>query len=355
MPPRVLRAIARRLPFAGLIRSAWKVDIDHSAEQLRKEIARLAATVEQVEERHRVAEERASRLELNALQIKEASRLDDKQRAALATIDTQLDLASVSAHVARSIAAAPIESDPFPHIVVESLFPTDVYKLVCRAIPPAEFFSQFDQVKQNIRVPMEFGPKLATRAWDFVDEISREAIRPAVLQKFQEPIRRHLEHVFGPEHAAAAAALPQAVAGGRLMLRREGYHLDPHRDPKRVLVTCLLYFAQRRDDDAFGTQVFRVHGDTEASYQETFYPAEHGARRELVKLIPFRPNTALMFVNSGGAHGADIPTTHQGVKRHSFQFYIGPNQHDLDALVATLPPERQDLWRSRAEAQTPHV
>jgi hypothetical protein len=57
-----------------------------------------------------------------------------------------------------------------------------------------------------------------------------------------------------------------------------------------------------------------------------------------------------MFLNSGGAHGVDIPDTLHGVERHSFQFYIGPDQDALEALVARLPTERQALWRERKNA-----
>jgi hypothetical protein len=40
------------------------------------------------------------------------------------------------------------------------------------------------------------------------------------------------------------------------MPRRPGYHLEPHRDPKRSLLTCLLYLARPGDSDAQGTQLF---------------------------------------------------------------------------------------------------
>jgi len=345
----LLRSVGKRLPFAHLLRAAWKVDIDHSAEQLGKEITRLARAVERLEAAQRDVVLQAERMERHAKELKEASRLNDKHREVIATLDTQLDLARVAAHVRQSIAHARLELDPFPHIVPESLLPDDIYRLTLTAIPPEVFFGQKDPIKQNIRIPMDFGPILSTRVWDFIDLVAREAIRPAILEKFREPLARHIDAIFGAGHREAAAALPQSVAGGRLMLRREGYHLNPHRDPKRALVTCLLYFARPRDSEAFGTQIFRVHHDREANYQETYYPEECGGQCELVKVVPFRPNTAVMFLNSGGAHGVDIPTSHAGVERHSFQFYIGPDQEALDAVVAGLPPERRALWRGKAD------
>ena len=349
MPSPLLTAFAKRFPLTRLLRDAWKVDIDHAAEQMQKEIARLTRAIERLEANQQTVVDRAERMERHAQQLKEAARLDDKHRALVATLDRTLDLTRVAAHVRQSIARATLTLDPFPHIVAESLMPEDIYRLTVSAIPPEVFFGQKDPVKQNIRIPMDFGPVLSTRVWDFVDLVAREAIRPAILEKFAEPLTRHLEALFGPELREQAASLPQAVAGGRLMLRREGYHLDPHRDPKRALVTCLLYFARPRDSEAFGTQIFRVHNDREANYQETYYPERNGGQVELVTVVPYRPNTAVMFLNSGGAHGVDIPTSFEGVERHSFQFYIGPDQEALDAVIAGLPADRQSLWRGRAD------
>lgn len=132
------------------------------------------------------------------------------------------------------------------------------------------------------------------------------------------------------------------------MLRRAGYHLDPHRDPKRALLTCLMYLARPKDSEAYGTQVFRVDGDREANYTETYYPGQQGATCTLVKVVPFRPNTALIFLNSRGAHGADIPeSAPSDLERYAFQFYIGPDGEGLDPLIADLPPERRAMWRQK--------
>ena len=211
------------------------------------------------------------------------------------------------------------------------------------------FFGARDPVKQNLRVPFDFAPTLATRVWRFLDEtVSRDAIRPAVLEKFHDEVPQYYESLCGTALAAEAAALPQAVSGGRLMLRRPGYHRAPHRDPKRTVVTCLIYLARSKDNEAYGTRIFRVHGDREAGYTQTFYPEEEGCRCELVKTVPFRANSALMFLNSRGAHGAEIPADAPAdVQRFSFQFYIGPGAEAFDALLQQLPQERRTLWASK--------
>ncbi|MGE0393549.1 MAG: hypothetical protein AB7I25_03745 [Vicinamibacterales bacterium] len=341
----MLTTLAKRLGIADRIRRAWKADIAATAEHLRRIISRLAESADLLTARV----ERLERLERDTQQIKEAFRLNEQQRALVASLDTLLDPARVTAHIRDAIAAATLQTDPFPHIVVEHLLPDDVYALALQAIPPRVFFTDQDPVKQNMKVPMEFGPTVAARFWAFVDTVvAQQAIGPAVFEKFAEPLRAHYETLFGRAALDRARALPLSVSAGRLMLRRPGYHLDPHRDPKRAVVTSLLYFARPHDSEAHGTQIFRVAGDREATFTETYYPEEAGGRCELVKLVPFRPNTALMFVNSGGAHGADIPAdASRKIERYAFQFYIGPDADALQTLIGALPPERQAMWRSR--------
>lgn len=314
-------------------------------------MGRLSRTVEQLAKTQQSVSDRVARFERDAQQIKHAFRLNDRQRALIASLDELLDPVRVTAHIRTAIQAAPLNTDPFPHIVVEGLLPEDVYQAGLEAIPPRVFFTERDPIKQNMRVPMEFGPTVASRFWNFMNTVvARDAVPPAVFEKFAGPLRGHYETLFGPAALQRADALAQAVSSGRLMLRRPGYHLDPHRDPKRAMVTCLLYFARTHDSEAHGTQIFRVTGDREATFTETYYPAEHGGRCELVKVVPFRPNTALMFLNSGGAHGADIPAdASRKIERYAFQFYVGPDREDLEALIESLPSERQAMWRSRKQ------
>jgi hypothetical protein len=66
----------------------------------------------------------------------------------------------------------------------------------------------------------------------------------------------------------------------------------------------------------------------------TFYPGTQGIACDLVKLVPFRPNTAVSFLNYGGAHGADIPKDAPAeLERYAYQFYVSPDPAALAAVV----------------------
>ena len=260
-----------------------------------------------------------------------------------------LDEPQIQAHVSRAIDAAEMRSEPFDHIVVEQVLPAAVYDLLIAAIPPAVFFDDHDPIKQNLAFPIGFGPALTTLVWGFVDTtVSRRIIQPAVLEKFHEPLQGHDDTIFGPSFHARANALPTLSSGGRLMLRRPGYHLAPHRDPKRSYLTCLLYLARHGDDEAHGTQLFHVMNDREASYKQTYYPEADSCRCELATVVPFRPNTMLVFLNSRGAHGATIPADAvDHPERYSYQFYVAPENAALGTLIRELPPDRRTMWQNK--------
>lgn len=345
----MLGRIADRTGLLTRLRAAWKEDVRDAAEPLRRELRHLSKQVERLEASLKGASAGIARAERSASQTRLALRLNEQHRDDVAGLPAVLDEGRTVQHVCSAIEAAPLDLEPYPHAVIERLLPDDLYRWLLTSIPPAAFFGDRDLVKQNLRVPIEFGPVLSERLWRFVDEvIARRAIRPAVIDKFEGVLHGHYDNIFGVEFRDRAKALPQAVSGGRLMLRRPGYALAPHRDPKRSMITCLFYLARPGDSEVYGTEIYRVIGDRESGYAETYYPGEDGRQCELVKVVPYRPNTMLAFLNASGAHGARIADdAPSNLERYTFQFYVGPEGEALDALIDDLGPERKAMWRRK--------
>ena len=242
----------------------------------------------------------------------------------------------VATHVAQAVAAARLDTDPMPHMVIADLVPVATYAALVDAIPPHEFFSDKDPRKQNFRrSEKSVAPEWTQTAMGFMEEhLIPDLLVPALMRAFGSHIQSTYATSYGPALGPQVAGLPHVASAGRLMLRRRGYHLDPHLDPRRVVVTCLIYFARAGDSEAFGTTFFRIDGDPVIDRRNTFYPEAHGLRCSFVKAAPFRPNTAVAFLNAGGAHGADIPkTAPKETERYSYQFYISPEPAALAALL----------------------
>jgi len=347
--PDMLASFLRNTAFAKRLKAAARHEVAEAVRPLHKELKRLSEDVGRLHAVLRETNSRVEESERRASLLGQAARFDDERRDVLDQLPDLLNEDRVVAHVQRAIAAAPLQSDPCDYIVVSDLLPDDVYEVMLDAIPPPAFFDQRDPVKQNIPFPLSSGPVLTSRAWTFMDEVvAGRGVLPAVLDKFRQPLERHFEALFGPEAARNAHTLPRRGSGGRLMLRRPGYHLAPHRDPKYSFVTCLAYFAKPGDDEAHGTQLFRVEGDTEADYKQTYYPQANGQHCELVATVPFRPNTMLAFVNARGAHGAEIPRDAPALERYSYQFYVAPEADVFASFIKQLPDARRRMWQSKA-------
>jgi len=348
--PGLLQRLLTRAGIIPVLRSQWRADQASAAEKLERRLdKRLATLQEQIDLVAAVVADKLRPLESLAESAERIINVDREVRMLRETLARDIadghrgphhpgvfDADRVGAQVARVIGAAPVETDPSVHIVLNDLTPPDTYQAILDGIPPRTFFTQRDNVKQNLRLSdLDVAPEWSLQTLAFIENvlIARMMV-PALLRKFEPHIRDFYLREYGPECGPALAAIPHEATGGRLMLRRRGYHLDPHLDPKRVVFTCLLYFARPGDSEAFGTGFYRINGTPTIDRTSTFYPGTQGITCDLVKSVPFKPNSAVAFLNWGGAHGADIPkSAPKETERYSYQFYVSPEPAALAALV----------------------
>ena len=108
------------------------------------------------------------------------------------------------------------------------------------------------------------------------------------------------------------------------------------------------------EDERYGTQIFRSDQDFVARYLNTYYPELDGIKCELVKTVPFRRNSLLVFLNDRAIHGAEISPEEApaDLERYAYQFYIGPETQALKEMIDALPEDRQAPWRQRTSVRT---
>jgi hypothetical protein len=64
-----------------------------------------------------------------------------------------------------------------------------------------------------------------------------------------------------------------------------------------------------------------------------------------VKDVPAIRNTAVVFLNSTGAHGASIPTdAPANVERFLYQVQFGVDQETKERLIAGVPDTARSSW-----------
>lgn len=256
-----------------------------------------------------------------------------------------MDIDALVTHFRDRLVATGVQPAPMAHAIVDDVLPQDAYDLAIRSIPPLEYFQDEGRSKMDWWC-QDNAPSEAASVWRALDEAWFPAIVPVIAHTFGDALHAHAAALFGPERAGAAIS-SLARRKGRVMLRRRGYHLAPHRDPLPGFITVLMYLAREGDSPAFGTQLYRVDGDAEVDHSKTFYPPAD--RCERVVDVAFRPNRALIFMNTpGGAHGADIPRNAPAdLERYSFQAYIGVGTGALREIVSGLPVEQQQRWAEK--------
>ena len=342
-PRTIARAVKSVEDLAAISR-----DLKRVVKQLDQRIARSDTRTSALEREVRGLRDDVAELRVRESRLRSIYERDLDVQPALAAVDRILDAASIGAHVERSIESAALDPDPLAHLVVDNLLPQPFYEAVLRAIPPVEFFDGTEN-KQRIVVPFEMAPAVSRRVWGFLLNVVVETmIGPALIRKFRQPLSEWLEATW-PELAGESleSHVKLQSTDGRILLRRRGYLIPPHRDPKWGFVTCLLYLAKPGDSPTWGTELYRVEEDTEAvNVAPHWIPAE---QCRLVKEVPFLPNSALAFMNSRGAHGARIPADAEppDLERYIYQFRIGPSPESLRQLQALLPAGRREMWSGK--------
>ena len=259
-------------------------------------------------------------------------------------------LESIASHLREAVARATLVTDPGPYMVIADLLPSEIYTELLDTMPPPEAFDVADKTKANFDPSITEGaPARSREAWSrFHTDVVNGVLTPILLDAFRPCMAVAYQTHFGPPLAEAALSLPHHAFQGRLMLRRPGYRLKPHRDKKRASMTGLVYFARPGDSREYGTDLYRIFDDQQAPVMKTYYPEAHGGRAELVRTVPFVGNTALIFMNVPGmAHGAGIPRDALQPERYAYQFYIGPPKSDLVSLVRQLPQEQAAAWNAK--------
>jgi hypothetical protein len=296
---------------------------------------------------------REQQSELARLKRAQALDLEDVDR--IRAIASVWRPAEIAAHVREVVAAAPVQTDPFAHLVLEPLLPPDAFQVLVDAVPPEEFFEGEKHLDlRGIGKTTTVVPLFSRIIWcSLRNDVINCALAPALAEKLRPFARDLLRHSMGDEFVEEAVALPLHPHGLRLMLRRRGWTLRPHCDPRDQFISTLLYLAPPGQGDTYGTQLFRVLQENFVpGWANTYYPEDEGVACELAKTMPYRGNLCLSFLNlGGGAHGASVPEDAQppDLRRLAFQFYMGPDREQLDPIIARLRPDLQLAWTRRVK------
>lgn len=198
-------------------------------------------------------------------------------------------------HMVKAVNATAAERDPFPHFMVQGIFPVDVYHEMIEQMPDGSAYEAFDYEKHATAGQSNRGRFQLTNAalaklrgrqrsfWLGVrDALGSPQFKAAVFHK----LRAGLAFRFGvPESEAAnvpAFPLPE------LFRETKGYSIKPHPDTRRKVVTMQIALPVDKTQEHLGTEFYRRSLNPLSLLREP-------RGFEIVKQAPFLPNVCYAF------------------------------------------------------------
>jgi hypothetical protein len=255
------------------------------------------------------------------------------------------DVEGVTKHVRDAFADIQVSPEPFPYAIVDNVLPQWLYDSLLTGLPPTELYGDRDVNRQQLTVPFDLAPRYGYLVWKFMAEtVVDTMLRPAILEKFAPYLHDYIHQSFPAVDRGTISQIGVKSSDGRIMYRKRGYYIRPHRDPNWGMITGIFYLAKPGDDPRWGTDLYTVDDDVQAPSVTPYWIKEE--RCHHVRLVENVPNRLLLFLNSKGAHGARIPEglADAEVERSIYQFKLTPETPAMQAMIATLPEDAQKAW-----------
>lgn len=235
--------------------------------------------------------------------------------------------------LAALVGAAPIEPVPGPYIFIEDFFPDPLYAEILRHFElTAPLFKEkvhqtgeryFGSYPERMEIALHDLRGVSPLA-AFWEEIFRDLKSETVFTSLLEKFRPGFEARFGT--AAATPALRERIARTMLLSHhRPGFHVGPHTDAPRKVLSCVINCAERAGLEHLGTAMYLpkrkgLTSDGSEHLNPTLF--------DRIRIVPYQPNSALIFFCDDALfHGVEPVTaaTLQGSNRPNIQFNLWDN------------------------------
>jgi hypothetical protein len=239
---------------------------------------------------------------------------------------------AIADHFASALQAAPISFEPWRHVFIENVFPTDFYKEIEQAYVSSEALFQ-DQVhtgdrdiftapyekRSEFRVSADPAERLAQGpVWDVLwDVLTSRAVFVAIKRALAEELMVRFDDYLG--HPQFRDHLDPWLLATK---HRTGYHLGPHTDREEKVITCIFNIAESDGLEDLGTALYTAR---QADFRSNGRQHFEFEKFDLAKVTPFKPNSALIFARQATSfHGVE-PLTEEnmrGSERRNVQFNL---------------------------------
>ena len=208
-------------------------------------------------------------------------------------------------HTAYEFSNASIKDFPFPHFYLEKAFPDDFFKRIQEYLPATSELWPIEE-KRPVKGYKE-------RFVCCFDEESLSLLAPEKSIFWKEFRDTYLRGAFGNLLMKKFSSLLSARFEGRtdlefydellLVYDTKNYHLGPHTDSPRKVVTVLFYLPEDKDHQSLGTSIYLPR---DPSFQCLGGP--HYKHEDFIKVrtMSYSPNSAFCFFKTNNSfHGVE--------------------------------------------------
>ena len=214
----------------------------------------------------------------------------------------------LDATLIQRITAAPTERDPFPHCIIDNIFPDEFYHSLLEHWPAANLFGsqattgRVTSGAYKERMVFEFVAEQLARLDDTRREFWQQVLHMlldfrlnrSILDKFHDDIAGR----FFPQEIP-----PEAVGDLCLVSDRIGYAIGPHTDAPSRLVSLLFYLPADSRLKHRGTSLYRPIVANFRSDDGRHHPFNLFHR---IRTVDFVPNRLLLFPKTDRSfHGVE--------------------------------------------------
>jgi hypothetical protein len=222
--------------------------------------------------------------------------------------------ADAKRHSLQRISEAPVQAHPFPHVIVEDVFPAALYAELQRRFLPTRCYKP---LASTGRVSTYYNPARYCLMPDDLEqaEAGQEDIAfwKALFETYRgrEFAARWLGKFQPQIQHRMATELSLWVKDGKLSVTSEiflmrdlqNYELFPHTDSPKKLISVLFYLPA---DDAHPELGTALYSPRTPGFSHRGGPQLDRKDFDLVQTVPFRPNTLLAFPKSSVCfHGVE--------------------------------------------------
>lgn len=212
-----------------------------------------------------------------------------------------VDLEAVVRHVFERFAGLQLELDPYPHFVIDELFPEDYYRLMLMARPSDAELVCLDDTGRAHGYPERFVMQLPEGLQQLQDPHKRRFWQTHLNWFLSEGLMVELLKRLREQIVALGVTKLNVRAEAMFMRDLQGYKIGPHTDSPARLLSMMVYLPEDDQHQHLGTSVFKplAAGQTCAGHSHHGFDAFQEVRR-----APYRPNSAFGFLKTENSfHG----------------------------------------------------